>query len=204
MDDIENYIKDFENPFFCYCILLDTKIITETNSNMICNLFIKYHWNEFIKYPMDIINDYFKINNNINKFYFLVNKINNIKKNIINMNIKKLKNKSMSEITIFINNSAAIFMSMFKYISLFNTYSIAHEKIIKEHLITTYKLFGYNFINKFNIVILSNSFYELLNYKEKYNYYHTFMNKIYNVINIFIKYIKLYKTYYECIMEFVN
>lgn len=200
---IEKYISSLNNPVYYYLVLFTVnRNITLNYSNIICKYFILYHWKEFLKYPIDIINKHFKIKNNMNIFYKNIIKINKLKRQLINL--KKFKNKKMPKIIDILSNMVLIFNSIYNTKIKFNYNKDIHNIAIFDNLKCIYKCFGYDFFKKFNIPLITYHMYNSLLYDEKVNYYNNVINKINATLRILIKHIIQYKYLKTKILDLVT
>jgi len=202
-EKIEKYISSLNNPVYYYLVLFTVnRNITLKYSNIICKYFILYHWKEFLKYPIDIINKHFKIKNNMDIFYKNIIKINELKKQLINL--KKFKNKKMPKIIDILSNMVLIFNSIYNTKIKFNYNKDIHNIAIFDNLKCIYKCFGYDFFKKFNIPLITYHMYNSLLYDEKLNYYNNVINKINVTLRILIKHIIYYKYLKTKILDLVS
>ena len=202
-EKIEKYISSLNNPVYYYLVLFTVnRNITLKYGNIICKYFILYHWKEFLKYPIDIINKHFKIKNNMDIFYKNIIKINELKKQLINL--KKFKNKKMPKIIDILSNMVLIFNSIYNTKIKFNYNKDIHNIVIFDNLKCIYKCFGYNFFKKFNIPLITYHMYNSLLYDEKLNYYNNVINKLNETLRILIKHIIYYKYLKTKILDLVT
>jgi hypothetical protein len=202
---IEQYISSLKNPVYYYFVLFTVnKNITLKYSNIICKYFILYHWKEFLKYPIDIINNHFKIKNNIDIFYKNVIKINQLKKQLIGLNLRKFKNKKMSKIIKILNNMVLIFNSIYNTKIKFNYNKDIHNIAMLDNLKCIYKCFGYDFFKKFKIPLITYHMYDNLLYDEKVNYYNNVIAKLNTILRVLIKYIINYNHIKNKILDLVT
>lgn len=200
---IEKYISSLKNPVYYYLVLFTVnRTITLKYSNIICKYFILYHWKEFLKYPIDNINKHFKIKNNMDIFYKNIIKINELKRQLINL--KKFKNKKMPKIIDMLSNMVLIFNSIYNTKIKFNYNKDIHNIAIFDNLKCIYKCFGYDFFKKFNIPLITYHMYNSLLYDEKLNYYNNVINKINATLRILIKHIIYYKYLKTKILDLVT
>lgn len=202
---IEQYISSTKNPIYYYLVLfIVNKNITLKYSNIICKYFILYHWKEFLKYPIDNINNHFKIKNNIDIFYKNVIKINQLKKQLIKLNLRKFKNKKMSKIIDILSNMVLIFNSIYNTKIKFNYNKNIHNIAILDNLKCIYKCFGHDFLKKFKVPLITYQMYDNLLYEEKVNYYNNVINKINIILRVLIKYVINYTNIKNKILELVT
>ena len=202
-EKIEKYISSLNNPVYYYLVLFTVnRNITLKYSNIICKYFILYHWKEFLKYPIDNINKHFKIKNNMDIFYKNIIKINELKRQLINL--KKFKNKKMPKIIDMLSNMVLIFNSIYNTKIKFNYNKDIHNIAIFDNLKCIYKCFGYDFFKKFNIPLITYHMYNSLLYDEKVNYYNNIINKINVTLRILIKHIIYYKYLKTKILDLVT
>ena len=204
-DKIKEYISSLKNPVYYYLVLftVNKNIILKYN-NIICKYFILYHWREFLKYPIDNINKHFKIKNNMNIFYKNIIKINQLKKKLIKLNLKKFKNKPMTKIINILNKMILIFNSIYSSKINFNYNKEIHNIAILDNLKCIYKCFGYDFFKKFNIPLITYHIYDSLLYDEKVNYYNNVINKLNATLRLLVKYVIHYKYLKTKILKLVT
>lgn len=202
---IEQYISSLKNPVYYYLVLFTVNNnITLKYSNIICKYFILYHWKEFLKYPIDIINNHFKIKNNMDIFYKNIIKINQLKKQLVKLNLRKFKNKKMPKIIDILNNMVLIFNSIYNTKIKFNYNKNIHNIVILDNLNCIYKCFGHDFFKKFKVPLITYHIYDYLLYDEKVNYYNNVTNKINVILKVLIKYVINYTNIKNKILDLVT
>lgn len=202
---IEKYISSLKNPVYYYLVLFTVnKNITLKYSNIICKYFILYHWKEFLKFPIDNINKHFKIKNNMDIFYKNIIKINQLKKQLIRLNLRKFKNKKMPKIIDILSNMVLIFNSIYGSKIKFNYNKNIHNIAMLDNLKCIYKCFRYDFFKKFKIPLITYHMYDNLLYDEKVNYYNNVINKINTILRVLIKYVIHYKYLKTKILDLVT
>lgn len=212
--EIDKIIKNINLPLtLLLSLILNKDNISNENFSIAIRLFIKYHYETMVSYPIILLFSTFKkeIPFEIVKFYKNYFKMTKNIEDIKNLQtkFKKYKNLSIDELEKKIILDKDIFNSYFDATNSNNNfhskllqYFCSDDKInvinneVEQRLKESLKFIGLNFVEYFKIPVITNFEFYNLNGIEKFkfiNKYFEMVNKTFQTILFNIKKIEVYK-----------